>query len=100
MKTIFLKNGLTKKGVENFYLSNGTNKSISNFRETIPLNVDQICKLLRLSLLFSSKHVLYICKLACAGFVGSKKEEGISSFLFSNRWHLLPHFLSNEPGTA
>jgi hypothetical protein len=32
------KNGLSKKGVENFYLSNDTNKSIANFRETIPLN--------------------------------------------------------------
>jgi hypothetical protein len=29
------KNGSSKKGVENFYLSSGTNKSISNFRETI-----------------------------------------------------------------
>jgi hypothetical protein len=27
-----------KKGVEHFYLSSGTNKNISNFRETIPLN--------------------------------------------------------------
>jgi hypothetical protein len=35
---IFLKNWLNKKGVGNFfYLSNGINKSISNFRETIPL---------------------------------------------------------------
>jgi hypothetical protein len=34
MKTDILKNGATKKGVENFYLSNGTNESISNFRET------------------------------------------------------------------
>jgi hypothetical protein len=31
-----LKNGFGKKGVENFYQSNDTNKSISNFRETIP----------------------------------------------------------------
>jgi hypothetical protein len=31
------KNGLSKKGVEYFYLSNDTNKSIENFRETIPL---------------------------------------------------------------
>jgi hypothetical protein len=31
------KNGLSKKGVEYFYLSNDTNKSIANFRETIPL---------------------------------------------------------------
>jgi hypothetical protein len=30
-----------KKGVENVYLSSGTNKSISNFRETILLNVDE-----------------------------------------------------------
>jgi hypothetical protein len=38
MKTlIFKKNGLSKKGVENLYQSNDTNKSISNFRETIPL---------------------------------------------------------------
>jgi hypothetical protein len=34
---IFLKSGLSKKGVEKFYISNGINKSISNFRETIPL---------------------------------------------------------------
>jgi hypothetical protein len=33
MKTDILKNE-AKKGVENFYLSNGTNESISNFRET------------------------------------------------------------------
>jgi hypothetical protein len=26
----------SKKGVENFYLSNDTNKSIANFGETIP----------------------------------------------------------------
>jgi hypothetical protein len=32
-----LKNGLSKKGVEYFYLSNDTNESIANFRETIPL---------------------------------------------------------------
>jgi hypothetical protein len=39
MKTaIFKKNLFNKKGVENFYLSNGTNKSIANFRETIPLS--------------------------------------------------------------
>jgi hypothetical protein len=38
MKTqIFKKIDPIKKGVENFYLSNGINKSISNFRETIPL---------------------------------------------------------------
>jgi hypothetical protein len=29
---------LTKKGVEYFYLSNDTNKSIEIFRETISLN--------------------------------------------------------------
>jgi hypothetical protein len=34
---IFKENGLSKKGVENFYLSSDTNKSISNFHETIPL---------------------------------------------------------------
>jgi hypothetical protein len=28
------KSGLIKKGVENFWLSNGTNASISNFRAT------------------------------------------------------------------
>jgi hypothetical protein len=38
--TTFLKNGLRKKSVENFMqLSNGTNKSIANFRETIPLKL-------------------------------------------------------------
>jgi hypothetical protein len=31
------KNALSKKGLEYFGLSNGTNKSIANFRETIPL---------------------------------------------------------------
>jgi hypothetical protein len=31
------KNGLSKKGVEFFLLSIDTNKSIANFRETIPL---------------------------------------------------------------
>jgi hypothetical protein len=31
------KNGFKKKGVDNFYLSNDTNKSITHFRETIPL---------------------------------------------------------------
>jgi hypothetical protein len=34
--TIFLKMYKVKKGVEYFYLSSGTNKIISNFRETIP----------------------------------------------------------------
>jgi hypothetical protein len=39
MKTIiFLKNRSNKKCVENFDLSNGINKSISHFHETIPLN--------------------------------------------------------------
>jgi hypothetical protein len=33
-----LKSGYNKKGVENIYLSSSTNKSISNFRETIPFN--------------------------------------------------------------
>jgi hypothetical protein len=33
------KNGLSKKGVKYFYLSNDTNKSITNFRETIPLRL-------------------------------------------------------------
>jgi hypothetical protein len=32
------KNGLSKKGLEYFYLYNDTNKSIANFRETIPLS--------------------------------------------------------------
>jgi hypothetical protein len=32
------KNGLSEKDVDNFYQSNATNKSISNFREIIPLN--------------------------------------------------------------
>jgi hypothetical protein len=42
MKTmIFLKNGLNKKGVEILYLCNGINKSISNFREAIPLTCNQ-----------------------------------------------------------
>jgi hypothetical protein len=36
--TIFLKMDKVVKGVENFYLPCGTNKSISNFRETIPLS--------------------------------------------------------------
>jgi hypothetical protein len=42
LMTIFLKTdtGKVKKGVENFYLSSGTNKSISNFCETIPLMVN------------------------------------------------------------
>jgi hypothetical protein len=34
--TVFLKTD--KKGLGNFYLSSGTNKSIPNFPETIPLN--------------------------------------------------------------
>jgi hypothetical protein len=38
-----LKNGYSKKGNENFYLSSGTNKSISNFRETIPLKCFPLC---------------------------------------------------------
>jgi hypothetical protein len=38
------KNGLSKKGVEYFYLSNDTNKSIANFRETIPLMLQHISK--------------------------------------------------------
>jgi hypothetical protein len=38
---IFLKMNKVEKGVENFYLSSGTNKSISNFRETIPLNISK-----------------------------------------------------------
>jgi hypothetical protein len=43
MKTmIFKKNGLSKKGVEKLYLSNGSNKSISNFRETIHLKEPSI----------------------------------------------------------
>jgi hypothetical protein len=32
------KNDLSKKGVDYFLLSNDTNKSIANFRETIPLS--------------------------------------------------------------
>jgi hypothetical protein len=32
------KNVLSKKGVEYFWFSNDTNKSIAIFRETIPLN--------------------------------------------------------------
>jgi hypothetical protein len=31
------KNGLSKTDAEKCYLSNGTNKSIASFRETIPL---------------------------------------------------------------
>jgi hypothetical protein len=43
MKTkIFLKNGYNKKGVETSKLSNDTKKSISNFRETIPLIWDPV----------------------------------------------------------
>jgi hypothetical protein len=34
-------NGLSIKGIEYFWLSNGTNKGIANFRATIPLNVNQ-----------------------------------------------------------
>jgi hypothetical protein len=37
-----LKNGSSKQGVEKIYLSNGINKSISNFRETIPLKSRKI----------------------------------------------------------
>jgi hypothetical protein len=36
--TVFLKTDRVKKGLENFYLSSGTNKTISSFLETIPLN--------------------------------------------------------------
>jgi hypothetical protein len=36
------KNGLSKKGVAYFCLSNDTNKSIANFRETIPLSTGQV----------------------------------------------------------
>jgi hypothetical protein len=39
MKTIFLKHGLSKKGVESVQLSNDTNKSISNFRETTGISL-------------------------------------------------------------
>jgi hypothetical protein len=39
------KNGLSKKGVEYFKLSNDTNKSIANFRETIPLDWKLRCSL-------------------------------------------------------
>jgi hypothetical protein len=35
--TTFLKTDKVKKAMENIYLSSGTNKSISNSRETIPL---------------------------------------------------------------
>jgi hypothetical protein len=38
-KAIFLKNVLIKKGVDILLLSNGPNKSIANFRETIPLKL-------------------------------------------------------------
>jgi hypothetical protein len=34
------KNGLSKQGVESFELSSRTNKSIANFRETIPLTAE------------------------------------------------------------
>jgi hypothetical protein len=34
---LYFKNVLTRKGVENFKLANGTNKRIANFRENIPL---------------------------------------------------------------
>jgi hypothetical protein len=37
MTTIIFLNVLTKIDVEKFLLSTGTNKSIANFRETIPL---------------------------------------------------------------
>jgi hypothetical protein len=37
METAIYKNLKSKKGVEYFWLSNYTNKSIANFRETIPL---------------------------------------------------------------
>jgi hypothetical protein len=40
MKTMMIsKMDVVKKGVESVLLSNDTNKSISNFRETIPLNL-------------------------------------------------------------
>jgi hypothetical protein len=39
--TIFKKNGSSKKGVQNHYLSSGANKSIS--RETIPLKDCSYC---------------------------------------------------------
>jgi hypothetical protein len=39
---IFLKTDKVKEGIESFYLSSGTNKSISNFRETIPLTTQYI----------------------------------------------------------
>jgi hypothetical protein len=32
------RNGLNNTGVENVWLSNNSNKSVSNFHETIPLN--------------------------------------------------------------
>jgi hypothetical protein len=35
------KNGLSRKGVECVWLSNDANKSIANFRETIPLNMSK-----------------------------------------------------------
>jgi hypothetical protein len=36
--TAFLQTDKLKKGLEKFYLSSVTTKSISNFRETIPVN--------------------------------------------------------------
>jgi hypothetical protein len=39
------KNCFGKKCVKYFELSNNTNKSIANFRETIPLNEFKICLL-------------------------------------------------------
>jgi hypothetical protein len=36
----------------------------------------------------------------CAGFVRHKSGKKVPYLLLSKRWHLLPPFLSNEPGTA
>jgi hypothetical protein len=51
------KNVFTKKGVEYFYLSNDTNKSIAIFRETIPLK---------------RMDMLTLCSERCGGRIGEK----------------------------
>jgi hypothetical protein len=49
-----------KKGVENLYLSSGSNKSISNFRETIPLNCQSACNTVQQQETFLWQFILHL----------------------------------------
>jgi hypothetical protein len=97
------KNVLTKKGVEYFYLSNNTNKSIAVFRETIPLSMQVIQSLVQGSGLswapaaegYSWWRIGWQCCLGNSFLVraivkGTVSRDFWPSVFFANRLHLGP----------